>query len=146
MAKYKDSLNFVDHDFTSITATYNGTDKVEGLDSIEVEMDDDENTITDVSDGTGNFNFNPGRKGTIRIGLLEASATSDIFWDARDGNAQFSLAVNDANAEKFKVSGQKCKIMKPPVITRRKEQEVVVWEFKCVYLEARGGSYKIAAA
>jgi hypothetical protein len=144
MGKYKDAINFVDHDFATTTVLINGETVIQGLHSLEVEYDENETEVFMVDDGTGQFVASQGRSGTIRIGLLEASPSTDEIEDLREAGSQFSISATDANAPKLKVVGQYCKCEKPPVIVRGKTPVVPVWTFKVVYLTGRSGSYKQA--
>jgi hypothetical protein len=145
MARYTDDVNFVDHDFSNTVVTIDNDHVVQSLDSIEVEFDEDENTKTTVASGHGVFNHSQVRSGIIRLGILPASASIDYIEDKLEENGQISIGIKDSAAPKFDASTQKCKVMKHPVEVRRKEQEVVVWEFTAVYMKCRSGSYKIAS-
>ena len=146
MSKYKDSLNFVDHDFATTTVTINGTHVVQGLHSVAVEFDEDENSIFTVGDGTGQFVKSQVRSGTIKLGILEASATTDALETLRTADSQFSFGITDSNVSDLKATASKCKFQKRPVLIRGKEPEVVEWTFVTPYLQCKGGSYTAVTA
>lgn len=146
MAKYRDRVNYVDHDMNNTTITIDGTHLAEGVEMVEVELDEDETTIQKVADGTGIFVNDPSRSGVIRLSILEASATNDELWAKRAANSSFKVSVLDTAAPNLDCHGNQCRIAKPPVVKRGKEADVVEWVFICVYLDVKGGSYSLQSA
>lgn len=146
MGVYKDSRDYVDHDFNTTTVTVNSEHKVEGLEMLEVEMDEDEVSVQKSGDGLGIFVVDPSTSGTIKLTILEASATNDIMWALHKSGASFPVSVLDTAAPNLNCSGKKMKIVKRPVIKRSKEHDMIEWVCIAVYLKAEGGSYSLAAA
>lgn len=146
MAVYRDRVNYVDHDMNNTTLTINGTSVAEGVEMIEVELDEDETTVQKVADGTGIFVTDPSRSGVIRFQILEASATNDTMWALRTANSSFKLSILDTASPNLDCHGNYCRIAKPPVVRRGKEADVVEWVCICVYLDVKGGSYSVQAA
>lgn len=146
MANYKNRRNYVDHDFNNSVLTIAGENKAEGLEMIEVELDEDEVTVQKVADGMGINNLGLSRTGIIKFQILEASATNDVMWDLREGGAAFSLSLLDSAAPNLNCNGAKCRIVKPPAVKRGKETDVIEWVCSCVYLDVKGGSYRLASA
>ena len=146
MAVYKDRRNFKDHDFNNTSLLIAGEDKAEGVEMIEVELDEDVTTVQKVADGTGIFANNPSRSGTIKFQILEASATTDVMWALHKSNEAFSIGILDPTAPNLSCRGAKCRIGKPPVIKRGLEADVVEWVCVCAYLDVFGGSYSLASA
>ena len=146
MAKYRDRVNYVDHDFNNTTLSINGTHIAEGVEMVEVELDEDETTVQKVADGTGIFVNDPSRSGTFKFQILEASATNDIMWALRAANSSFKVSLLDVAAPNLDCHGNQCRIAKPPVVKRGKEADVVEWSLICVYMDVKGGSYSLQAA
>ncbi len=146
MGIYRERRNYVDHDPNSITILIDGENKVEGFDSLVVELDNDESTVQTVADGTGLFVANPTTSGEIRISFIEASPTNDIMWALLKAGDSFKISVQDANAPLLDAHGNKCRVKKRPVINRGAEADVVEWVCSVVYLDCAGGSYSLASA
>lgn len=146
MGNYKDRRNYVDHDFNTTVLLINGEDKAEGLEMIEVELDEDETTVQKVADGMAIFVKNPSRSGTIKFQFLEASKTNDVMWALRTGDTSFKLSIQDPSAPNLSCKGAKCRIGKPPIVKRGLEADVVEWTCICAYLDVKGGSYALASA
>jgi len=146
MAKYKDRINYVDHDFNNSSLTINGAHVAQGLESIEVELDEDEVDVVKVGDGTGIFVNDPSRSGTIKFQILEASATNDVMWALRTAGTSFPISFLDSSAPNLDCHGNNCRIQKPPVVKRSKEVDIVEWVCKCVYLDVKGGAYSLQSA
>lgn len=146
MAVYRDRVNYVDHDMNNTTLSINGEHVAQGVEMIEVELDEDETTVQKVADGTGIFVTDPSRSGVIRFQILEASATNDIMWDLRAANSSFKVSVLDVAAPNLDCHGNYCRVAKPPVVKRGKEADVVEWVLICVYLDVKGGSYSLQSA
>lgn len=145
MAIYKDRINYVDHNFNSYTLTIDGDHVAQSLDSVEVELDDDEVDVTKVADGTGVFDINPSRSGTIKFSMLEASVTNDKMYELREVGAAFSVSGLDTSRPNYNCNGKKMRIVKPPVELAGTTANVVEWICKAVYLDVKGGSYSIQA-
>jgi hypothetical protein len=143
MAIYRDRVNYVDHDFNNTTLSIDSDHVAQGLQMIEIELDEDETDIQKVADGTGLFVTNPSRSGTIKFQILEASATNDKMWELRESNSSFPVSLLDTAAPNLNCRGSYCRIGKPPVVKRGKEADVVEWMCKCIYLDVKGGSYSL---
>lgn len=146
MGNYKDIRNYVDHDFNATVLSINNEHNAEGLEMIEVELDEDENTIQKVADGSAIIVQNPSRSGVIRFQILEASATNDVMWTHRENNTSFSIGILDPNAPNLSCKGAQCRIGKPPVVRRGPEADIVEWTCICAYLNVKGGSYSLVSA
>jgi hypothetical protein len=146
MAKYKARRNYVDHDFNNTTLTIDGEHKAEGLEMIEFELDEDENTIQKAADGVALINNNPSRSGTIKFQVLESSATTSIMWALRTANRAFKVSMLDTASPELDCKGAFCRIGKPPIVKRGLNGDVVEWLLICPYLDVLGGSYTLQTA
>ena len=144
MAAYKDRVNYVPHSINNVTVLINGEHKIEGLESFEAEMDEDEATVQTVADGTGIIVENPSRAGQIKLVFLEASASSYELYTLLEGRDVFSIAALDVGAPDFDVHGTYCRVMKRPPIKRGREADTPEWIFVSVYLDMKGASYALA--
>jgi hypothetical protein len=146
MGEYLDTRDYEDHDFNTTTLTINKEHKAEGLNTIEVERDGEEYTTQGVASGLGLFVFHAKKEGTIKFTCLEASATNDVMWALRESGDSFHVSVLDTVAPNLNCNAKKMKIEKPPVIRRMEEHDVIEWTCRAVYLNMKGGSYKIVDA
>ena len=146
MADYKDRINYEDHDFNSTTVIINGEHKVEGLDSVTVEYENDEVGIQTVNDGTAIPVVNPRRNGTITIGFLEAGATTDVMYGLLETRTAFKVQIKDSVAPNLDCKGARCRVMKRPNIVRGAEATIAEWVLIVPYLDSKGGSYSLASA
>ena len=140
---YRDEINVVPHDFTTTTVVLNGEHTVQGLDVLEVSKTDDTYSNKAVADGTAVHQKNNSRIGQIRMEILEASATSDVLWDAYENDTAIQVAIVDSNAPNLKVNNTYCRIQKQPMLVRKGEVENVEWILNANYLNYRGGSYRL---
>lgn len=146
MTVYKDVVNFVPHNLVNSVFTVDGENNLNGIETIEVEFDEDEVTFQAVADGMAIANENPIRKGQLRVSFLEASPSSKVMWDLRESGAFFPVSFSDSASPDLKANGQYCRIMKPPVLKRLNETDITEWVIVTGYLKARGGGYKLVNA
>lgn len=146
MARYKDPINYVAHNFNNTTILIDGEHKALAVHMIECEMAEDENGVYKVDDGTGIFWEETSREGVFKLQIMQASSTNNKLYELFEANNQFQFAVTDANSEEFNCSAQKCKIKKRPVEKRAKEHDVVEWEIISIYMTLKGGGYRLEGA
>ena len=145
MGVYKDRVSYKDHNFATSVLTINGVHNAEGMESVEVELDEDETTIQKVADGTGIFVKGTSRSGTFKFQILEASATNDVMWALRQADTAFKLSFADPTSPNLDCHGNVCRVLKAPVVKRGKEADVVEWVCNSIYLDVKGGSYLLTA-
>jgi hypothetical protein len=144
MGKYKEAIHTVAHNFKNTTLTINGEHKVDGLDALAVERDEDEVSTMAAADGMASFVETSIQTGTITFSHLEASPTSDYMWDLYETGDTFKAAVVDSAAPTLDCSAAYCRVAKAPVVTRTREGQMVEWVLRTTYLKSRGGSYSLA--
>lgn len=145
MGKYQKGKNFVDHDFRTTTITIDGTTIAEGVDTLAVELEEEETTVDKVADGSAIMVVNPSSAGSITIEMLEASATNDDLWALRESGRQFPVSVLDSAAPNLNCNASYMRIAKPPVVHRSVEHAKIEWKLVAAYLNVKGGSYALAA-
>ncbi len=147
MGGYKDKLNFKPHDLNNLVVSLNDEHKVQGIDSISAEYDDDHFSTQSVADGTAIPVKNPSRTGTITIAILEASPSNKTLWDLYracvDSDTGFAVSAKDSAAPEFNIKETYCYIQKPPTIGRSNEAAVVEWIIVAAYLDVAGGGYSL---
>jgi hypothetical protein len=147
MPTYKDRKNYVPHDFNNTVFTINKDHKAEGLESIAIELDEDETTVQSVADGLAQFLQNPGITGTITFSCLEASVTNGYMWARWKANQSFPIQMRDTASPNLKAGGDYCRIMKRPVLARNKnELPIVEWVCVTPYLDSEAGSFYLESA
>jgi hypothetical protein len=143
VAKRRARRNYKPHELNSSVLVINNETQAEGVDMIEAERNSDETTIVTSADGLSLPSINPDQSGTIKLTVLEASATTDVLWDLYNAGDPFSVGVSDDVSPKFDVKGQNCYITKAPIVRRGPDADRVEWTFVCGYLDIRGGSYDL---
>ena len=146
MGEYKDRRNYKDHDFNNTVLTIDGTHKAEGIDSITVELDEDEFTTQAVADGMAVFARNPKRTGRFTFTVLEASATNAKMWELWSAGNSFSIGMMDKVIPELDCKAQKAHIMKRVPIQRGLEASMSEWVCVCTYLDCVGGGFTLESA
>lgn len=146
MVAYKDELDTVAHNFNTSTLTIDGTHKVEGLEMVEVDLDNDEVEIQSVASGVSQFVENPTTSGTFKFTFLEATVTTDYLYEKRLSGTPVSISFTDSNAPNLSCSTKRARPSKRPPIIRGKDGSLVEWTYVCTYLKTKGGSYRLEAA
>lgn len=144
MARYADRVNFQPHNINNLTILINDEIRITGLERFEAELDQDENSVDTVADGTAILVENPTRTGTIKVTFLEAAAVTDEIFALLESNATFAIGALDEAAPNFDVRGQYCKVQKRPAIVREAMPSKPEWVFVVPYLTIVGGSYALA--
>ena len=143
MARYKQQKNYAAHNLNNCTVIlFNDNYKIvwEGLESVEAELDQDENTTESSADGLAIFIQHPELTGTIKVVGLEASASTDEVNELFDSNEQFRFSCTVAKSDNFKITVV-CMVQKRPATKSMKEPDKPERAFTCTYLFANGGSY-----
>jgi hypothetical protein len=123
----------------------NDTHVAQGIESFQVELDEDETETQAAADGMAILIENPIRTGIIQLTVLDSSPTTDIMWDAFESDSGIKISFSDANAPKLAVLGENGRVVKRPIVRREKGVQLVEWNVKFAYIAARGGSYALQA-
>lgn len=140
---YKNEINVVPHSFNTITVLLDNNHEVQGLDVLEVQREADRYSNRSVADGTSIHQRNESRVGTLRLEVLEGTATTDFPWDKFENDKPLTIAVVDSNAPALTVNESHFRIVKAPMLIRKNDTENVEWIFSANYLKYRGGAYRL---
>lgn len=143
MGLYKDPIEYKPHSFNSSTLTLDREHVVEGLDTVECEMDEDEWEQQSVASGATIPVHNPIESGEFRFTFLEASATTDWLTEKLRAHGSISFSFTDENAPNLNANSRRAYIRKRPMLKRGKEVDVPQWILSCPYLKCEGGSYAL---
>jgi len=148
MAYYQPPVNFKPHNFNSSTFTINSPDLdgahvVEGLDTIEVELKENRWATKMVASGATIHEHNPSREMTIKITLLDASASQLILSQLARSDSPVTVTFTDENAPDLNCSSQQARVEKHALVKRGTETDVPEWVFVCTYGTCATGGYRL---
>lgn len=146
MGYYGTQREAISHNINQVTITLGGTEKVEGLDMITVELNDDETAIFKVGDGTAQLVDYPDVDGTITITLSPTSQTNLWFWNKYKSKEAFSFSMADTAIKELATAAKQCKIKKRPIIQKQKDPQTVEWVLLSPYITCRSGNFTLASA
>lgn len=148
MPYYKPPVNFEPHNFNSSTFTVNSPDldgavTIDGLDTIEVEFTNNRWGTQSVASGMAIHTHNPSKEGTVKITLLEASASSAILSQLARSDAPITVTFTDQNSPDLNVSSGQARLEKHAMVKRSNEVDTPEWVFVCTYMTCESGGYAL---
>lgn len=148
MGYYQPPVAFEPHNFNSSTLTLNSPDLdaahvVEALDTVEVEFKENRWATSAVASGQAIFEHMPSLEGTLKLTLMEASASSGILSQLARSNSPVTFSFTDENSPELNCSSAQARVEKHAVVKRANEVDKPEWVFVCTYLKCESGGYRI---
>jgi hypothetical protein len=100
---------------------------------IEVEFEEDRNTMFEGVQGEGRHIKNNSKKGTVTLTLSGASNSNEVINALDKADQPFPISVIDKNSNGDLFISTSCKVKTTPTLTAGKDMAEKVWVFNFLY-------------